>query len=353
MSGSTTANNATHPRKALGLGVLGSIVITLVLLAFMWPTKTSEIKDLPIGIAGPEAAVTGLMQTFEATGNEAFDFVKVADRDTAVTDIESRETLGAIVISEQGAPEVLTAPAGNAVATQMLNGLASQLQAQVQAQAAAAGVDPSLVTVAVTPVVPLSDNDPSGAGLMGAAFPMMFGGMIGGILISVALSSTRDKILGLLGLSTFAGLLASLVLVNWFNFLPGGYWVNAAVIGMSILATASFISGLHKLIGYAGVGVGAITTMLIANPISSATTPVQALPGAWGEIGQFFVPGASNWLLRSVNYFPDASDAKQWLILAGWVALGAVFYALAAAKSKKTTPVVVEPEETQAVSEDA
>lgn len=343
MSGSKMANNASHPLKALGLGVLGSIVITLVLLAFMWPTKTSEIKDLPVGIAGPEASVAGLLQTFEATGNQAFDFVQVSDRDEAIADIQARETLGAIVISEQGAPEVLTAPAANSVATQMLNGVATQLQAQVQAQAAAAGIDPSLVTVAVTPVVPLSENDATGAGLMGAAFPMMFGGMIGGILVSVALKSTRDKVLGLLGISAFAGLLASLVLVNWFNFLPGNYWMNAAVIGMSILATASFISGLHKLIGYAGVVIGAITTMLIANPISSATTPVQALPGAWGEIGQFFVPGASNWLLRSVNYFPDASDAKQWLILAGWVVLGAIFYVLAAAKTKKSTPEVSLP----------
>src|SRR5690606_28116305 len=116
------------------------------------------------------------------------------------------------------------------VATQLLNGVASQLQVQLQAQATAAGIDPSQVTVAVTPVVSLSENDATGSGLMGAAFPMMFGGMIGGVLISIALKSTRDKLIGLIGLSTFAGLLASLVLVNCFNFLPGGYWINAAVI---------------------------------------------------------------------------------------------------------------------------
>lgn len=271
---------------------------------------------------------------------------------SGVADIETRETLGAIVLSDQGAPEVLTAPAASSVATQMLTGIATQLQAQVQAQATEAGIDPSLVTVTVTPVVSLSENDVTGAGLMGAAFPMMFGGMIGGVLISVALKSNRDKIIGLLGLSAFAGLFASLVLVNWFNFLPGGYWINAAVIGFTILATASFISGLHALIGYAGIGIGAIITMLIANPIASAATPIQALPGAWGEIGQFFVPGASNWLLRSVNYFPAANDVKQWLILAGWVALGALFYVLAAANSKKASPALSD-QDVKTVSADA
>lgn len=107
----------------------------------MWPAKTSEIKDLPIGIAGPGASVQGLIQTFESTGNAAFDFVQVSDRDAAVADIEARVTLGAIVISEQGAPEVLTAPAASSVATQLLNGVATQLQAQVQAQASASGID--------------------------------------------------------------------------------------------------------------------------------------------------------------------------------------------------------------------
>ncbi len=71
-------------------------------------------------------------------------------------------------------------------------------------------------------------------------------------------------------------------------------------------------------------------------------TPWQFLPEPWGAIGQLFVPGASNWLLRSVNYFPDASDAQQWLVLLGWIVLGLALAAIAAARTRKALAVVEE-----------
>jgi hypothetical protein len=73
------------------------------------------------------------------------------------------------------APEVLTAPAGSAAATQILNGVATQLQTQLSQQIIAAGGDPSSVQVKVTPVVPLSEDDPTGTGLAAASFPLALG----------------------------------------------------------------------------------------------------------------------------------------------------------------------------------
>ncbi|MDN5910639.1 MAG: ABC transporter permease, partial [Brevibacterium sp.] len=46
--------------------------------------------------------------------------------------------------------------------------------------------------------------------------------------------------------------------------------------------------------------------------------------GPWGDIGQFFVPGASGTLLRDLSYFPDAPMAMQWWVLIGWLTLGIV-----------------------------
>lgn len=43
-----------------------------------------------------------------------------------------------------------------------------------------------------------------------------------------------------------------------------------------------------------------------------------------GAIGQYLVPGASNWLLRSISYFPDAPAASQWWTLIAWTLLGLV-----------------------------
>jgi hypothetical protein len=40
------------------------------------------------------------------------------------------------------------------------------------------------------------------------------------------------------------------------------------------------------------------------------------------------VPGASNTLLRSLSYFPDAPMAQQWWTLMAWVAAGVALTAL-------------------------
>lgn len=295
--------------------------------------------------------MAAISEVLAQQAGDTFDLVAVETRDQAVADIENRTSYGAIVLAEQGAPEVLTAPAGSAAATSMLTGVASQLQAQLTQQATAAGIDPTTVQVQVTPVVSLSENDPTGAGLTGAAFPMMFGGMIGGAALSMLVRKTSHKFAAALVLSVVSGIFASAILQAWFAFLPGGFWINALAIGASILATSSFIIGCCSLLGVAGIGLGAVTTMLIANPISSAAAPWQFLPEPWGAIGQLFVPGASNWLLRSVNYFPEASDVKQWLVLICWILLGVLLAALAQLfKTKKMRAASDQAPEVEAVA---
>ena len=92
--------------------------------------------------------------------------------------------------------------------------------------------------------------------------------------------------------------------------------------GLTVLATSVFIIGCTSLVGRAGIGIGAVITMFIGNPLSAAATPWQFLAAPWGAIGQFLVPGASNTLTRTLSYFPEASSAQQWWTLTGWVALG-------------------------------
>src|SRR5947199_92804 len=52
---------------ALGLGLVASVIVTLVVLAFLWPTKTADPHDLPVGIAGPTAVVP--LSTNDPTGS--------------------------------------------------------------------------------------------------------------------------------------------------------------------------------------------------------------------------------------------------------------------------------------------
>ena len=306
---------------AIGLGAAVSLILAIVVLAFMWPGKTSTPHNLPVSLAGPAAATQPLQQQIESQG--VIDFVAAKDHDQALEQIQNRETYGAIVLASPGqAPEVLTASAGNAAATQMLSGLATGLQAQLSQQAAQAGADPASVKVEVTDVVPLSDDDPNGAGLASSAFPLAMGGMIGGILISLLVAGPVRRLAALGGFAVASGLVVALIMQTWFGYLQGSFWSNALAMGLTMLATGAFITGCTSLIGRAGIALGSVTTLFIGNPLSGATAPWQFLPEPWGIIGQYMVPGASGSLVRSLSYFPDASNAQQWWTLAAWAALG-------------------------------
>lgn len=338
--------------KVITTSVLASLVVALIVLAFTWPTKTMEAKNLPVSIAGPEVTVSQFEQSLKDRGIETFELKQATSREDAENQIKQRETYGAIVFTEGAAPEVLTAPAANAAATQMLNGVATQLNTQIQHQALAAKTQAltqaieaggeqgaqaaaqleqikaeaekaSAMTVKTTAVVPLNESDSSGSGIAVAAFPLVIGGILGGSFSALRVNGTWRRFVTATLYAVIGGALTALILNVWFGMVPGDFATLWAAFGATYLATASFIVGVSALASpMAGLGVGAVITMFIGNPISGASMPSVFLPGAWGAIGQMMVPGASSTLLRSIAYFPEAATSGQWLVLGSWIAFG-------------------------------
>jgi hypothetical protein len=317
--------NAPHTPwgRAIGVGVALAAVVTVIVLAFSWPGVTADPQGLPIAVSGPEEQVSALEAALDERAEGLFDVTRVDDREEAVVAIESREVYGAILISES--PEVLTASAASPLVAQQLSAFAGVLQTQLQAAIAAQvpeGVTPPTVSVTVTDVVPLADADPRGSGLVAAAFPLVLGGMLGGILISVALVGAVRRLVALGVYAVVGGLVITAVLQGWFGVLQGDYLLNSAVFTTALLAIGAPIVGFAALIGRAGIALGPILFLLIANPISSAATPVEFLLKPWGAIGQWFPPGAGATLIRETSYFPAADTTFPWLVLAGWAAAG-------------------------------
>ena len=60
--------------KVISTSVLASLLVALVVLAFTWPTKTMEAKNLPVSIAGPEVTVSQFEQSLKDQGIETFEF---------------------------------------------------------------------------------------------------------------------------------------------------------------------------------------------------------------------------------------------------------------------------------------
>ena len=348
MARTTEAITPSSWRKVIAIATLASVIVSIVILAFTWPTKAMEAKNLPVSIAGPEAAVSQFEQGLKDRGIETFEFKQASSREDAERQIKERETYGAIVFTEGAAPEVMTAPAAN----QMLTGVAQQMNAQVQQkataaktqalqQAAQAGGEQGAIAaqqleqlkteqeklqqaqVKTTAVVPLGDGDPNGMGLAVAAFPLVMGGIIGGVLSISLVKGTvrRFATAGLYGI--LGGLFMTLILGTWFGFVPGDFGALWATFGMTVFATASFMIGMSALFADAvGIGLGAVISMFIGNPLSGANMPWQFIPAPWGALGQLMVPGASNTLLRNIAYFPDASNSLQWAVLLGWAGFG-------------------------------
>jgi hypothetical protein len=299
----------TPLRRVIVMAVGLTAVLAVILLAFSWPAVTSEPKDISLAVAGPEQAVTAFESQLSEQG-DVFEVTIVDDRAEAVAGIEEREYFGAVILGDEA--ELLTASANGTVGT-IVGQLATPLQTALTAQAAAAaqaqGIDAPEITLIQTDVVPYSADDPNGSKLASAAFPILFGGMIGGIALSILVVGAVRRLVGATVYSVVGGIVLALIMQSWFGSVQGSFWTNAAAFALAIGAIAAPI-------------IGAVVMMLFANPISGAALPSQFLPGAWGEIGQWFPPGASATLIRDLSYFPDASTAPLWLALGGWAVLG-------------------------------
>ena len=342
--------------RAITIAVVAAAIVSLILLAFSWPSVTSDPEDLPVAAVGDQEQID---QITDHAPEGMLDVHRVDSRQEAVQLIREREVYGAFVVDKDD-PEILTAEAASTAVAQQLSTIGSAMQQKIDDQvisglqegtekmqkqmekavtAAAAGRAPSqadgagedagadasameVPQVKITEVVPLSDDDPSGAGLAIAGLPLTIGGIVGGVLTSMGIRSRRMRAVGTLVYGAVGGVALGLIMQTWFGILQGDFGLNALAIGLSIAATAGLINGFVSLIGPAGIGIGAVLTMFIGNPIASLNQPKEFLVGAWGDIGQFFVPGAAGTLLRDLSYFPDPAVGLQWWVLIAWFVVG-------------------------------
>lgn len=344
--------------RAIGIAVFAAAIVSLILLAFSWPTVTADPKDLPIAAVGDQKQID---QVAENAPAGMLDLKNADSRADAEQMIRDRDVYGAVVLGDE--PEILVSSAASPAVAQQLRAMASTMQQQIDKQAisgmqdgleqmqdalkaaseaptgaqpgqpgqqqsppsAGEGADASTTEVPhvkVTDVVPLSDDDSTGAGLAIAGLPLTIGGIIGGVLTSMLVHSRRMRAVAVVVYGGVGGLALTLILQSWFGILQGNFGLNVLAAGLAVAATAALINGFVSLIGSGGIAIGAILTMFIGNPISSLQQPKEFLVGAWGEIGQFFVPGAAGTLLRDLSYFPDSAMATQWWVLIGWFVLG-------------------------------
>jgi hypothetical protein len=326
MSGARAHSSWGHVAAAVaGLTLLLSVLLT----AFAWPAANSEPHEVPFALAAPGPVAVQVEQGLAAgLGAEAFDVRRVADRTRAVAAIEDREVYGALVVGPQGA-EMLTASAASPAVAQILGQVAARLPADLSvAPSAAPSAAASVPPVPVTDVVPLPADDPRGAGLAAGSLPLVLGGIAAAAVLTLRVRGTGHRLSGVLGFAVAGGLAMTAILQFWLGSLDGDYWTTSAVVALAVGATATVILALERLLGVAGLGLGAAVMMLLGNPLSGLTSAPELLPAGWGTLGQMLPPGAAATALRSVAFFDGAGMQPALVVLGCWLAFGLVLFAV-------------------------
>ncbi|GIH51869.1 membrane protein [Microbispora rosea subsp. rosea] len=305
-----------------------TVSISLLLTAFAWPSVRSSVHDVPIAVAGPAPAVKQLTAALGRRLPEGFAVTEVADTAAAEQLIRDRKVYGAIDVSS-GTPQVITASAGSAAVVQALNSIATGLS-----QARGTGT-----AVAARDLVPLPADDPRGAGLAAGALPLVMGGLLAAVLLTRLVRGTVRRVTGAFAFAITGGLAVAAILQFWLGSLGGCYWANGGAVALTIAATSLSILGFESLLGYAGLGLGAATMMLIGNPLSGTATAPEMLPGWSGTLGQLLPPGAGGRLLRSTAFFEGHGIAHSVTVLATWLTLGMVLCLAGGLRHRPTAAV--------------
>ncbi|WP_144795662.1 hypothetical protein [Microbacterium paludicola] len=181
----------------------------------------------------------------------------VADLEQA---IREREVVGGFDLTESGVTVYVAGAGAPAIA-----GAVSTAGASV---AAGIGTVPEVVDV-----VPLPDTDPTGVGIGGLAFPLVFGGIVPAVAFRSLLPGRRGWIFaGLTGFSVIGGLVVAVVLKYMFGSFTGAVLPVALSVALGIAALALPLAALNECFGAKGFTAAAMVMMFVGNPFAGIGT---------------------------------------------------------------------------------
>jgi hypothetical protein len=309
----TEQSRSGHPRPSpLAALVIVPVVVAIILTLFAWPSAKLEPRDLPVGVAGPAAAVGQLEEQLGANP-DAFDVHRYGNEAEARAAIEDREVYGAFVATPEG-PKVLSSSAASPAVAQLLGNAAAETGAPTEDVVAAE----------------------HGAALPSSVLPLVIAGILVGLAASLLATSASGGAGLLVAGSAIIGLVAAGIVQSWLDVVEGDWIVNAGVLALTVLAIGATVTGLYAWLGGAGIGVAAAVMVFIGNPFSAAASAPELLPEPAGAIGQLLPPGAGANLLRSTGFFDGAAAAVPVTVLLAWALGGIALVALAATRRRRS-----------------
>ncbi|MGV0746211.1 ABC transporter permease [Mycolicibacterium sp. XJ870] len=313
--------------RAIGIIAVLTVAIALVAIAFALPASRSKPHDVPIGVAGPQAATSQIAERLEQQAPGAFAVTFYPGEQALRDAILNRNVYGGIALGPDR-PALLTATGASPAVAQLLNQIGSGLAQQ------------SGAPLRTEDLAPPAEKDPRGAGLAASALPITLAGILPAILLTLALKrEVWTRLAAVVVFSGVAGITIAALLFFVFGSIETNFWGAAAALALGVAAAGLFMLGLGSLFGKVGLASGALLALLLGNPLSGLTTAPEMLPSGWGQLGQLLPQGASATLLRSAAYFDGAGSATAIIVLGCWALAGAIMVVTAAVRQSSKRAV--------------
>lgn len=311
--------------RAAGIVVALTAAIAIVAIAFALPASRSKPHDVPVGVAGPQAATSQIAERLEQQAPGAFSVTYYPGENALREAILHRNVYGGIAFGPQG-PTLLTATGGSPAVAQLLTQIGNGVAAH------------SGVPLHTEDLAPPTTQDPRGTGLAASALPITLAGILPAAALVLALRrEVWTRLTAAIAFSALAGITVAALLRYVFGSIDSNLWGVAAGLTLGIAAAGLLMLGLGSLFGKVGLAVGAALALLLGNPLSGLTAAPEMLPAGWGQLGQLLPQGATATLLRSTAYFNGAGADTAIIVLSCWVIVGLALVIMAALRRPART----------------
>lgn len=295
-------------------------LLAVLALAFALPAAKSKPHEVPIGIAGPQAAGGQAARVLEQNAPGAFEITYYPGAAALRDAIENRQVYGGIAF-DTGQPTLITATGGSPAIAQLLTQVGSGIAQH------------NGVLLHIEDLAPPGAADPRGAGLAASALPITLASILPAMALVLVL---RQQIWLRVGaVVVFAGVMGvtTAALLRYpLGSVDQNFWGVAGGLTLGIAAALLFVLGLGSLFGRIGLAIGAGLAVLVGNPLSGLTSAPEMLPAGWGTLGQLLPQGATATLLRSTAYFGGSGATSAILVLSCWAIAGTALIATAAVR---------------------
>lgn len=316
------------PAMVLWAGLTAGLaaILVVLLMLFIMPSLKSGPRDLAVGIVGDTAAVETVRSMIESEAPGSYDLQPMGSVEELESAIAGRTLAGGFTV-QSGIVQIFVASAGSTAVSGAIAAIGEQV------------AEALYLDSGVTDVVALPAADPTGVGIGGLAFPLVFGGIVPVVAYRSVLAGRRSWILaGLVGFSAVGGLVVAAVLRFVFGSIEHSFWPVAGAVALGVAALALPLAGLNAWFGAKGFTVGAMAMMFLGNPFAGIATGAAWLPAGVSMIGQVLPPGAAGTLVRSAAYFGMAGGGVAALTLSCWVLVGVGLWVTAPRQQTLTTP---------------